>query len=80
MSCRNVSVGHLQDEFEWNREFTKTEPLEAVVSDSTYVRVTHKWHYSGLLVDLFNREITGYSCGRQFKDAALVYQAFASVK
>ncbi|QAV15153.1 hypothetical protein BA6348_21730 [Brevibacillus agri] len=40
---------------ELNREFTKNEPLEAVVSDLTYVRVTNKWHYICLLVDLFNR-------------------------
>ncbi|WP_412680718.1 IS3 family transposase, partial [Brevibacillus porteri] len=64
---------------ELNREFTKDEPLEAVVSDLTYVRVANKWHYICLLVDLFNREIIGYSCGTS-KDAALVYQAFASVK
>lgn len=64
---------------ELKREFSKEEPLEAVVSDLTYVRVANKWHYICLLVDLFNREIIGHSCGK-FKDAALVYQAFASVK
>jgi len=64
---------------ELNREFTKVEPLQAVVSDLTYVRVAKKWHYICLLIDLFNREIIGHSCGK-FKDAALVYQAFASVK
>ena len=32
-----------------------------------------------LLVDLFNREIIGYSAGSN-KDAKLVYKAFASVK
>lgn len=64
---------------ELNRAFTKDEPLEAVVSDLTYVRVANKWHYICLLVDLFNREMIGYSCGSS-KDAALVYRAFASVK
>ncbi len=64
---------------ELNREFAKEAPLEAVVSGLTYVRVANKWHYICLLVDLFNWEIIGYSCGK-FKDAALVYQAFASVK
>lgn len=64
---------------ELNREFEKATPLEAVVSDLTYVRVGTKWHYICLLVDLFNREIIGQSCGRA-KDATLVYQAFASVK
>ena len=64
---------------ELNRDFEKETPLEAVVSDLTYVRVAGKWHYICLLVDLFNREIIGHSCGRA-KDAALVYQAFASIK
>lgn len=54
-------------------------PLEAVVNDLTYVRVANKWHYICLLVDVFNREIIGQSCG-QAKYAALVYRAFASVK
>lgn len=64
---------------ELNREFKRETPLEAVVADLTYVRVASKWHYICLLVDLFNREIIGHSCGRA-KDAALVYQAFASIK
>jgi len=64
---------------ELGRVFEKETPLEAVVSDLTYVRVGSKWHYICLLVDLFNREIIGHSCGRA-KDALLVYRAFASVK
>lgn len=68
---------HIKNEL--NREFSKDTPLEAIVSDLTYVRVASKWHYICLLVDLFNREILGYSCGKS-KDAALVFQAFAKVK
>lgn len=64
---------------ELNREFQKEFPLEAVVSDLTYVRVAGRWNYICLLIDLFNREIIGHSCG-QVKDAKLVYQAFAKVK
>jgi len=64
---------------ELNRQFDKETPLEAVVSDLTYVRVAGKWNYICLLIDLFNREIIGYSCGRA-KDADLVYRAFAKVK
>ena len=64
---------------ELKREFDRQTPLEAVVSDLTYVRVAGHWNYICLLIDLFNREIIGYSCG-QAKDAALVYQAFAKVK
>jgi len=64
---------------ELNRQFQKLTPLEAVVSDLTYVRVAGRWNYICLLIDLFNREIIGHSCGPA-KDAKLVYQAFAKVK
>ncbi|MDD4347215.1 MAG: IS3 family transposase, partial [Desulfitobacteriaceae bacterium] len=64
---------------ELNREFQKDVPLEAVVSDLTYVRVGNRWNYICLLIDLFNREIIGHSCGPA-KDAKLVCQAFAKVK
>lgn len=64
---------------ELNQEFQKESPLEAVVSDLTYVRVADRWNYICLLIDLFNREIIGYRCGPA-KDAKLVYKAFAKVK
>lgn len=64
---------------ELNRQFQKQTPWEAVVSDLTYVRVAGKWNYICLLIDLFNREIIGHSCGPT-KDANLVYRAFAQVK
>ena len=48
---------------ELNREFNTDKPYAAVVSDLTYVRVNRKWNYVCLLVDLFNREIIGYSAG-----------------
>ncbi|MGL5207420.1 MAG: transposase, partial [Acidaminococcaceae bacterium] len=43
------------------------------------VRVNYKWNYVCILVDLFNREIIGYSSGIH-KNAQLVYEAFATVK
>src|SRR5690606_41225328 len=61
-----------------NREFNQDKELKIVVSDLTYVRVGHKWHYISVLVDLYNREMIGYSSGPQ-KTAALVQRAFASV-
>ena len=64
---------------ELNREFNTDAPYSAVVSDLTYVRVKNQWNYVCLLVDLFNREIIGYSAGPN-KDSQLVYRAFASVK
>lgn len=64
---------------EVNREFNNRKNLEVVVSDLTYVRVGGKWNYVCILLDLFNREIIGYSAGPR-KDAMLVYQAFTTVK
>ena len=62
-----------------NRDFNDKEHLEAVVSDLTYVNVNGKWNYICLLIDLFNREIIGYSAGKN-KDATLVCRAFSSIK
>ena len=61
-----------------NREFNQDQELKVVVSDLTYVRVDRKWHYICILVDLYNREIIGFSAGPN-KTAALVQRAFASV-
>jgi putative transposase len=64
---------------ELNRDFNTKQPYAVVVSDLTYVRVAKKWNYVCLLIDLFNREIIGYSAGAN-KDASLVYRAFAGIK
>ena len=60
-----------------DRKFNDREHLEVVISDLTYVRVRDKWCYICILIDLFNREIIGYSAGSH-KDAKLVYNAFLS--
>ncbi|MCS1351510.1 IS3 family transposase [Mechercharimyces sp. CAU 1602] len=62
-----------------NREFHQDQELKVVVSDLTYVRVQQKWHYICVFVDLFNREIIGYSTGAK-KDALLVYRALSSIQ
>lgn len=64
---------------ELNRDFHNQDQFAVVVSDLTYVRVNYKWNYVCVLIDLFNREIIGYSAGAH-KNAELVYDAFASVK
>lgn len=61
------------------RKFDGKLQTEVIVSDLTYVRVGNDWNYICILLDLYNREIVGYSCGKH-KDAKLVYKAFASVK
>ena len=50
-----------------------------MVSDLTYVRVNSKWNYICLFVDIFNRQIVGYSVGKN-KNAELVYRALAGIK
>ena len=61
------------------RKFNGQEQFAAVVSDLTYVRVGQKWQYVCILLDLYNREIIGYSSGAH-KNAQLVQAAFAKVK
>jgi putative transposase len=61
-----------------NREFDEQPYRNIVVSDLTYVRVGMSWNYICVLVDLFNREIIGYSAGPH-KTSQLVKQAFMTV-
>ncbi|GIN89469.1 hypothetical protein J22TS1_05200 [Siminovitchia terrae] len=68
---RKTSVNESEVENVLNREFNQDKELKVVVSDLTYVRVRQKWHYICILVDLYNREIIGYSAGPE-KTAALV--------
>lgn len=60
------------------RQFGKEKPLEAIVTDLTYVRVGNRWAYVCLIIDLFNREIIGLSVGWH-KTAELVKQAIQSI-
>ncbi len=62
-----------------DRDFDDRNHLEVVVSDLTYVRVDGKWNYICFILDLHNREIIGYSAGRN-KTSDLVQKAFSSIK
>ena len=73
-SCNESKVANVV-----NRKFNSQSYRNVVVSDLTYVRVGQNWHYICILVDLFNREIIGYSAGPN-KTALLVKQAFQTVK
>ena len=61
------------------RGFDGHRPRTHVAADLTYVRAGSRWCYVCLLVDLYNREIVGCSCGRR-KDASLVKAAFSNVE
>ena len=71
--CNEAKVANLV-----NRKFDEHPPFKVVVSDLTYVRVGMSWNYICVLIDLYNREIIGYSAGKN-KNAQLVSQAFARV-
>ena len=62
-----------------DREFDNRDKLEVAVSDLTYVRVADKWNYVCTLIDLYNREIIGYSAGAK-KDAKLIETAILRCK
>lgn len=69
-TCNNEPIKN-----EVDRNFKDRESLDVVVSDLTYVNVSGKWNYVCILIDLYNREIIGYSAGKN-KNAQLVYDAF----
>ena len=73
-TCNESKIENVVD-----RQFNQQPYRNIVVSDLTYVRVGMSWNYICVLIDLFNREIIGYSAGRN-KTADLVKQAFQSVK
>lgn len=53
-----------------NRQFDQKQQYEVLVSDLTCVRGGSQRNYICILLDLSNREIVGYSCGK-YKDAKL---------
>lgn len=63
---------------ELNRQFTQEVSLNVIVTDLTYVRVGTSWCYVCFIIDLYNREIIGYSVGRN-KDINIVKEALASI-
>lgn len=73
-TCNESKVENIVD-----RQFNKQPFRNVVVSDLTYVRVGMSWNYICVLIDLFNREIIGYSAGPN-KTASLVKQEFQTVK
>jgi transposase InsO family protein len=44
-----------------NRDFTASKPNEVWVSDITYVWTTEGWLYLTVIIDLFSRQIVGWS-------------------
>lgn len=72
-ACNEQAIGNILD-----RDFNRKETLDVIVSDLTYIRVDGKWCYVCLVIDLWNREIIGWSVGKR-KNAQLVREALYSI-
>ena len=44
-----------------NREFDVTEPNKVWVTDTTYIRTYEGWLFLGVVIDLFSRQVVGWS-------------------
>lgn len=62
-----------------NKQFDQKEPLKALVSDTSYFKIKGRFYYVCIIIDLWNREIIGHSCGHK-KDAELVLSAIRSIQ
>lgn len=63
-----VAPNHLQ------RAFTVAEPNQAWVTDITYIRTHEGWLYLAAVLDLFSRQVVGWSMGSRI-DTSLVLDA-----
>ncbi len=78
LKCKNIQVNNDPVNNIVNRDFNNRKINEIIVSDLTYIKVGFKWFYVCLLIDLYNREIVGYSSGPN-KNTELVYQAIMRI-
>ncbi|MDR1754575.1 MAG: IS3 family transposase [Eubacterium sp.] len=76
---KKSDVNEAQIENSLARNFNGKQKFEVVVSDLTYVKISGKWRYICLLVDLFGRKIIGSAVGNQH-NSRLVESAFYSVQ
>jgi putative transposase len=60
-----------------DREFNVPEPNRVWVSDITYIKTKLGWHYLAAIIDLYNREVIGYSTSKNI-DTELVKQAITN--
>lgn len=59
------------------QNFTVEEPNRVWVSDITYIKTTLGWHYLACVMDLYNREVIGYSTSKNI-DTELVKRALGN--
>jgi transposase InsO family protein len=59
------------------QNFTVDTPNQVRVSDITYIKTTLGWHYLACVMDLYNREVIGYSTSKNI-DTELVKRALSN--
>ena len=57
-----------------NRDFSPAQPNQAYVGDITYIPTQEGWLYLAVVIDLFSRQVVGWSMDKRMK-AALVNDA-----
>lgn len=60
-----------------DRKFSVEEPNKIWVSDITYIKTGLGWYYLAAVMDLYNREVIGYSTSKNI-DTELVKQAISN--
>lgn len=60
-----------------DRRFNVPKPNRVWVSDITYIKTKLGWHYLAAIIDLYNREVIGYSTSKNI-DTELVKQAITN--
>ena len=63
-----MAPNHLQ------RQFKAAQPNQSWVTDITYIRTHEGWLYLAVVVDLFSRQVVGWSMGSRI-DTSLVLDA-----
>lgn len=63
-----------------NRNFTTNKPNEVWVSDITYIEVGNTWMYLCVIIDLFNREVIGWSLDTSLETKILVKAFMNAIK
>ena len=64
-----VTPNHLQ------RQFKVAEPNQSWVTDITYIRTHEGWLYLAVVVDLFSRQVVGWSMGSPASPSRLSHPA-----
>ena len=52
-------------------------PNQAWVTDITYIRTHEGWLYLSVVIDLFSRQVVGWSMGNRIDDVAPVFPSEA---